>query len=90
MAMPAAERQRKYRQKNRGEGQMTQLSLWVEIEAYLALQYLARWSGKSRRQYLRDLLRAIQEKTLEDLSKSGGLEAWEGYWRGVRIDPKGP
>lgn len=83
MAMTAAERQRKYRQKTRGEGRVTQLSLWVEIESYLA-----RWSGKSRGQCLKDLLRGIQKKSLEDLSKSGSLEAWEGCWRDIRIDPK--
>lgn len=79
MAMTSAERQRKHRQKLRIQLRTMRLSCCVQFEAWLALKNLARWSGKSRTQYLNDLLLGVQKKQLERIQND--QEAWHRYWQ---------
>ena len=78
MAMTSAERQRRYRQNIRREMKVVRLGFWIEWDAFIALNKLAKWSGQSRTAYLRALLLETQRKLLNQLRDNQA--ALDRYW----------
>jgi hypothetical protein len=86
MAMSAAERQRKYRQKVRSESKLARLSLLIEMDAWVALKLLSQWSEQTRTEFLRSLLLETQSKLVNQIR--GNQKAWDRYWEYDRPRPK--
>lgn len=78
MAMTAAERQRRHRKKNLYKKHMGRINLWIEGNAYVALENLSRHYGKTKAALIGDLLIKTQERVLEKIQH--GSAEWDGYW----------
>jgi hypothetical protein len=67
MALSNAERQRKARERNKGERDLQRLSQWISRSAYVALGHIARIHGLTRSRVLEELILReaddIQKKT---------------------------
>ena len=62
MATTNAERQKKYREKQRKNGNEKQLNIWISLEAALALEQMARTGRVFMREMLENLIFSAAEE----------------------------
>lgn len=78
MAMSAAERQRKYRERSRNQKELARVSIWLNTNARHALKCLSRHYGLSQAELISDLLLKTEKGILDKIIADD--EAWARYW----------